>query len=125
MNGTSQFSIIGRLTEEPKLKELSNGSKVVNIMLAVDRPYKDKEGNRITDFFPLSLWNNNAENICKISKKGALVNLTGYCSIKVEEKDGHKEYLFVPVITHYQHLVNKKEYVMDNSNEKDDELVND
>lgn len=114
MNCMNKMSVIGRLTKDPELKTLDNGDKVANITLAVDRPYKDKEGNKITDFLPYSLWNKLAENICNISKQGALINLEGYYTMKDVEVDGHKSRVFNPVITTYQHLANKKDY--DNSN---------
>ena len=74
MNSMNKFITIGRLTKDPEIKELENGNKVSNITLAVDRPYKDKEGNKITDFLSYSLWNKDAERLCKLSSKGALIS---------------------------------------------------
>ena len=77
MSSINKFCVMGRLVRDPELKELENGNKVANISLAVDRDYKDKEGNKITDFLNYSLWNKDAERICEFSKKGAIVCLEG------------------------------------------------
>ena len=49
MSSINKFCVMGRLVRDPELKELENGNKVTNISLAVDRDYKDKEGNKITN----------------------------------------------------------------------------
>ena len=99
------FITIGRLVEDPELKELENGNKVVNFTLAVDREYKSKDGKKITDFFPFSLWNKDAENIANISKKGALIKLEGYLKMKKGVNNFDE---LTPVITKYTHLVQQK-----------------
>lgn len=109
----NRMTVIGRLVRTPELKELENNNKVTNITLAVDRPYKDKDGKVITDFLDFSLWNKQAENICSISKQGALILIEGYYKMKEIEKDGIKSKAYEPVVTSYQHLVNKKDYMID------------
>ena len=110
MNSMNKFITIGRLTKDPEIKELENGNKVSNITLPVDRPYKDKEGNKITDFLSYSLWNKDAERLCKLSSKGALISLEGYNTMKDVEFDGHKTKVISPVVTNYNHLTNAKTY---------------
>lgn len=114
MNSMNRITVVGRLTKDPELKELENGSKVANVTLAVDREYKDKDGKKPTDFLPFALWGKNAENICEISKKGSLICLEGYSTMREIEKDGKKDYVFTPVITNYKHLALKKDYSNDN-----------
>lgn len=108
MNSMNKFIIVGRLTSNPEIKELENGNKVCNVTLAVDRPYKDKEGNKITDFLPYALWNKSAENICKFSKKGDLISLEGRFDMKEAEINGYKSNMFNPVVESYRHLANSK-----------------
>src|SRR5574344_1240708 len=110
MNSMNKITVVGRLTKDPELKELENGTKVSNVTVAVDRDYKGKDGKKITDFLPFSLWNKNAENICEISKQGSLICLEGYSTVREVEKDGKKDFVFTPVITNYKHLAAKKEY---------------
>lgn len=105
----NEFNIIGRLTDDPKIRVLENGDKVVNVTLAVDRGYKDKTGNKKTDFLDFALWNNRAENLCKISKKGSLVQFKGYFVTKIEKNEDKSLKKIYPVVTQYSHIQNKKE----------------
>ena len=110
MNCTNKMFFIGRLTKDPELKSLESGKKVCNITLAVDRSYTDKEGNKITDFIPFALWDKQAENICKISKKGSLDYLEGTLNMKTIEEDGIRKNIYSPSITSYKNLSNVKDY---------------
>jgi len=110
----NKFCVLGRLTKDPEIKELETGKKVSNIVVAVDRPYKDKEGNKITDFLRYSLWNKDAERLVKLSKQGALIQLEGYYTSKdIETKEGTIS-VMQPVVDFYKHLENVKR--------KDDEI---
>lgn len=105
----NRFSVIGRLTRDPELKELDNGSKVVNITLAVDRKYKDKKGKKITDYIPFTIWGKNAENICNISKKGACVNFEGTLKTKEIDVNGDKTIIPCLDVESYTHLIAAKD----------------
>lgn len=106
MSSMNKFCMMGRLVNDPEIKETENGNKVANIRLAVDREYKDKEGKKITDFFNFSLWNKDAERIKEYSKKGAIILLQGTFSNKKDLETGKQINDFNPVITKYQHLSN-------------------
>lgn len=106
MSSMNKFCMMGRLVNDPEIKETENGNKVANIRLAVDREYKDKEGKKITDFFNFSLWNKDAERIKAYSKKGAIILLEGTFSNKKDLETGKQINDFNPVITKYQHLSN-------------------
>lgn len=114
----NKFCVLGRLRDDPEVKEIENGSKVANIILAVDRDYKDKDGNKITDFLRYSLWNKDAERLEKLSKQGALIQLEGHCTTKkVEGKEGPL-YVMQPIVDSYKHIENVKRI----ENETDEEL---
>ena len=118
MNSMNQFIVIGRLTKDPELIELENGNKVSNVVLATEREYRDKEGNKITDFLRFALWNKDAENLCKFSKKGALIKLEGYNTTKEIEVNGERQYVFNPIVNKYRHLVNSKDFASDEIEEE-------
>lgn len=107
MSSINKFCVMGRLVRDPEIKETENGNKVANITLAVDRDYKDKDGNKITDFLNYSLWNKDAERIKNYSAKGSHVVLEGTFNDKVIElDDGKKIHTFNPVVTKYQSVEN-------------------
>ena len=67
--------IVGRLVNEPEVKELDNGKKVTNVTLAVPRSYKNSNGEYETDFIKCSLWNGIAERVTEYCKKGDVISV--------------------------------------------------
>ena len=74
---TNGVYLIGRLVRDPEIKELESGKKVCNITLAVQRPFKNADGEYETDFFDCSLWEGIAFNTSEYSKKGDLIGVKG------------------------------------------------
>ena len=98
MSSINKFIVMGRLTKDPELKTTEKGNKVVNVTLALDRNYRDKDGNKVTDFLNFTLWDKNAERICELSKKGALVSFEGYNRAQeIETKEGYKGGIYTPL----------------------------
>ena len=82
----NQVVLIGRLVRDADLKILGNGS-VLSFTLAVDRGYKDKDGNKQTDFIPVVSFNK--DKIADYMLKGKLVAISGSIQIdKYKDKDG-------------------------------------
>lgn len=69
--------LIGRITKEPEIKYTQSGTAVVSFTLAVDRDFKDEQGNYITDFINCVAWRNQAEFIANYIKKGYLIVISG------------------------------------------------
>lgn len=105
---------IGRLTYDPELKETESGKKVVNLTVAVDRSYKNKDGNYDADFIDCVLWEHNAEYVSKMSK-GQELAIQGRIETKLYEKDGIKIKDCKVVADYVKNLDKSKEY----SNDKD------
>ena len=109
MNSMNEFNVVGRLVRDPEIKELENGNKVCNITLAVDREYRDKEDNKITDYLDFALWNKDAERLMKLSKQGALIHLEGAMQPKDIEVGEQKVRTINLKVNKYKHLANKKD----------------
>lgn len=85
--------LVGRLVAEPELKKVGEEGNVVNFTVAVQRSYKDDEGNNIADFIQCNVWNATAENMSKYCHKGDLIGVRGVLqSSSYEDKDGNKRY---------------------------------
>lgn len=79
----NEIILIGRLTKDPELRYLPNtGTPVATFTLAVDRNYKDKEGNVQTDFIPVEVMGKVADFVANYITKGRLVAVNG--SIRVD-----------------------------------------
>ena len=86
----NKIVIIGRPTRDPELKSTNAGTSVCNFSVAVDRTYRDKEGNRPTDFFDISVFGATAEFVAKYFKKGSSIAISGAMeSRKFVDKDGN------------------------------------
>ena len=73
----NQTVIVGRLVEKSIIEEKENGVKLSKITLAVQRAYKNVNGEYETDMIPVTLWKGVAENTVEYCHKGDLVGIKG------------------------------------------------
>lgn len=86
----NSVNLIGRLTENPEMRQTQSGTAVVNFTIAVPRDYKDQNGEYPTDFIQIQAWRHTAEFVCKYFVKGARVGVTGQIQTsKYKDKDGN------------------------------------
>ncbi len=86
--------LMGRLTTNPELKKTPAGVSVTSLSLAVERSYKDKNGDKATDFITVIAWRNTAEFICKYFAKGYMIAVCGELQTrKYQAKDGTNRYV--------------------------------
>ena len=83
--------LIGRLTRDPELRFTQSGIAVASFSLAVDRNYKNAQGERETDFIDIVVWRQQAENCANYLSKGKLAAVDGSLRIRnYETQDGQK-----------------------------------
>lgn len=81
--------LIGRLTKAPEMRYTQSGIPVCSFTLAVDRNYKDANGERGTDFIDIVVWRQLGENCSKYLSKGKMVAVAGRIQVQTyEAKDG-------------------------------------
>ena len=73
----NQVVLVGRLTQDVETRILDDGKKVSNIYLAVQRPFKNIEGQYDTDFVKCSVWEGLSTLIESYCQKGTMVALKG------------------------------------------------
>jgi single-strand DNA-binding protein len=76
---TAPVTLVGRLTQEPELKFLGNGTPKLTFSLAVNHFWKDSSGEtqEKTHFFNVIAWRNLAEDAAAILEKGLQVIVQG------------------------------------------------
>ena len=89
----NKVSLVGRITKEPELKLTSNQKSYCNFTLAVDRKFKDANGQRQADFINCIAWNQTATFICKYFHKGNRIGISGSIQTRSYEKDGNKTFV--------------------------------
>ena len=86
--------LIGNLTKDPDVRTTSGGASVTTLSIAVNRRFKDKSGERVTDYFRVVAWNKLADICGKYLVKGSKVSVSGELQTKdYEAKDGTKRYV--------------------------------
>lgn len=90
----NQVTLVGRLTRDPELKSTSDGTAVAHITLAVNRNFRNHNGEIDTDFVQCTLWRKAAENTHHYCRKGAVIGITGRLQTRnYEGRDGKKVYV--------------------------------
>jgi single-strand DNA-binding protein len=73
-------TLVGNVTDDPELRFTPSGRPVANFTVAVNRRYKNNEGNwedKLDGFFRCSCWADMAENAADTLKKGTRVLVIG------------------------------------------------
>lgn len=89
----NQVTLVGRLTGEPEIKELADGTYRTIICLAVSREYRNSEGVYEVDFIKCVLWNGIASATKDYCHKGDVVGIKGKLQARVYEVDEAKKHV--------------------------------
>lgn len=80
----------GRLVADPELRQTNSGVSVANWRIAVDRNFKDADGNRGVDFIRCTAWRGTADFVTKWFHKGSMILLEGSLqNSEFTDKDGN------------------------------------
>ena len=70
--------LVGRLTKDPELRYVGEkNNALTNFSLAVDRGYKNSQGESKVDFINIEIWGRQAEIFCTYMAKGKMVGIEG------------------------------------------------
>jgi single-strand DNA-binding protein len=104
----NHITIYGNLGKAPEVKTVGE-KKVAKFSLATTRRGKDKDGNKITDWHSVILWDKLAELAEKYLTKGSSVIIEGEVQYRnYENKEGVKVYM-TEIVGNQMHFVGKKE----------------
>ena len=100
--------LIGRMTKDAELKRTSNGTNFCNFIIAVDRKFKDANGNRQADFIACVAWRTTADFISKYFKKGNRIAVVGSIQTRTYEDQNGQKKLVTEVIVDEAEFVESK-----------------
>lgn len=104
----NNVTLVGRMTRDAELRYTPNNSPVATFTLAVNRNFKNGDGERDADFINCVIWGSKAENLAIWCKKGALVGVTGRIQTRnYENQQGQRVYVTEVVADNFQTLVNR------------------
>jgi single-strand DNA-binding protein len=106
----NKLLLVGRLTKETELKVTPNGAFTTSNTIAVNRNFKNNNGEYETDFINIVAWRNTAEFLCKYANKGSLVGLEGRLQTRnYQNNEGQKVYVTEMLVEQVELLGAKKE----------------
>ena len=105
----NRIILVGRLTADVKLKYTQSGKAVANFTLAVNRPFKNAQGETDADFIMCQAWGKQAENLAQYMSKGSQIGIDGRIQTRsYEGQDGKRVYVTEVVADNVQFLESKK-----------------
>lgn len=109
----NKVMLIGRLGQDPELKYTQAGAAVVNVSIATDTAWKDKDGNaqNKTEWHRLVFWRKQAENLSQYMKKGDRIYVEGKLMTRSwdDKESGQKRYTTEVQVDNLQFLTTKAE----------------
>lgn len=108
--------LIGRLSRDPELRFVSNGSAVCSFGLAVNRKYKS--GDKLKEdvcFVEISVWGKSGENCAEHLHKGSQVHIDGRLNFQSWDADDGSKRNKLDVVANAVQFLGKK-----TDNEKQD-----
>lgn len=101
---------IGNLVREPEFQTTTSGLSVCRFTVAVQRRFKNENGESEADFINIVTWRNLAENCNKYLRKGNKVCVTGVIQTRTyDTQDGTKRYITEIIADDIEFLTASKE----------------
>ena len=97
--------LVGRMTRDAELRYTPSNQAVATFTLAVNRNFKNQDGEREADFVNCAIWRQQAENLANWAKKGALIGVTGRIQTRsYDNQQGQRVYVTEVVAESFQLL---------------------
>ena len=106
----NNVTLIGHLTKDVELKYTPANQAVAQFTLAVNRTFKNANGERESDFINCVIWRKSAENFANFAKKGALIGITGRIQTRnYENQQGQRVYVTEVIAENFQMLESRNQ----------------
>ena len=106
----NNVTLVGRLTKDVELKYTPSNVANASFTLAVNRTFKNANGEREADFINCVIWRQAAENFANWAKKGALIGITGRIQTRnYENAQGQRVYITEVIAENFQMLESRNQ----------------
>ena len=104
----NRVTLVGRLTAKPELRYTGSNLPYARFTVAVNRTFRNNDGQTEADFISVIVWRKQAENVCNFLDKGRLVSVDGRLQTgSYTDKDGNRRYTTDVVADSVQFLESK------------------
>ena len=102
--------LVGRLVRDVDLRQTSTGKMMTYFTLAVNRNFKNEQGEQAADFIGCVAFDKKAENMARFLSKGSLITVEGRISTRnFQGNDGKTVYVTEVVASNITFLESKKQ----------------
>ncbi len=106
VGSVNKVILVGNLGNDPDVRTMQSGDKIVNLSVATSESWKDKatgERKENTQWHRVVIFNQGLVNVCEnYLKKGAKVYIEGQLETRSYEQDGQKKYTTEVVLRPYR-----------------------
>ncbi|PXA45119.1 single-stranded DNA-binding protein [Staphylococcus pseudintermedius] len=111
--------LVGRLTKDPEFRTTPSGVSVATFTLAVNRNYKNKNGEQQADFINCVVFRKQAENVNNFLFKGSLAGVDGRLqSRSYENQEGRRVFVTEVICDSVQFLESKNNNQSNNQQQR-------
>lgn len=104
----NKVMLVGRLTRDPEVRTGQSGAQFASFSLAINRNFRNKDGNVDADFINVVAFGKNAETIGKYVTKGQMLGVDGRLQTRsYDANDGSKRYVTEVVVDTFEFLSSK------------------
>lgn len=103
----NNVTLVGRLVKTPTLFTTDSGRKCSFITIAVNRNYKNIDGEYETDFLDCALWTGIAETAAEYCKTGDVIGVSGKLQSRIVENDDGTKYKKMEVVADRVSFISK------------------
>ena len=102
--------LVGRLVRDVDLRQTSTGKEMTYFTLAVNKNFKNEQGEQAADFIGCVAFGKTAENMARFLSKGSLIAVEGRISTRnFQGNDGKTVYVTEVVASSITFLESKKQ----------------
>ena len=102
--------LIGRITRDPEIKYTPSGKACLGFTIAVNREFRDNNGEIQSDFISCMAWGSQAEYISKYVKKGYMLGVGGRIQTRqYQAPDGQTKYITEVLVENVENLTPRQQ----------------
>lgn len=103
----NEVVLVGRLANEPVLKETSNGTKLATAVLEIEKGFKNGVGVIESDFVSVVLWRGIAEALIDCTSLGSIVGVKGRLQTRTYETSDTQRITTMEVVAERVNFMDK------------------
>nr|DAT25500.1 MAG TPA: Single strand binding protein [Caudoviricetes sp.] len=105
----NNVNLIGRLTKPVDLRYTQSGVAYGMFTIAVNRRFKNQNGEREADFINCVIWKKSAENLANFTNKGSLIGVNGAIQTRnYDNQQGQRVYVTEVLVENFDLLESRK-----------------